>query len=598
MKRSKLLSVFTSWIALANDRRKSIVMITVASLLSFVLAGMIMSGWTTHIVPTLDAPYIYAGDGFSHLWMIQRVIEGWIFNNDRSGFPFGSNFLDYPNSDAGSLLVLKFLGWLTGSYYGAADLYFLLGFPAALISAYLVGRAFDLRRPYALAAAVLFAFAPYHFSRLLMGHVFYTFYFPIPIYFYLGMRVYGASQREFLLSIKGNIGVGLGMLALASFGVYFAFFGILVIVISAIVGSLANGAKAPLRTGLFLICMIVLGVAAELTPNVLHIMSKGENAEVAQRSPIESEIYGLKIMHLLLPQPNHRITKFAEFTNSYDRGFPLSNTTSSLGFLGIIGFCILIARLFSSKFVNPEKMQLRIHYVAIIFLSLLLIATVGGLSSLFALLISPLIRGWDRISIFLFFAAQLGLFLGIQHAKSAGWRWVPKTHWGEITFATALAVVGFLDQTPSSYQSITRNARINFVTDRNFIGRIEKSMPEGSAIYQLPYMPFPEGAPKGTLGSYTLLGGFLNSHSLKWSFGGMKGRDGDAVFRKLSAEPISKQVTIARKMGFSGIYVDLRGYDDHGAKVVASLEQVLGKQPLLTRADGQVVFFYINNLTQ
>src|SRR5262245_26600821 len=78
-----------------------------AALLSAVAASVLLSGWPEGLRPNLRFPYLYEGDFLVHLWMAQRVIEGWLFENPRSGFPFGSGFLDYPGSDAANHLIVK-----------------------------------------------------------------------------------------------------------------------------------------------------------------------------------------------------------------------------------------------------------------------------------------------------------------------------------------------------------------------------------------------------------------------------------------------------------------------------------------------------------
>ena len=100
----------------------------------FFAASLLMSGWPAGLVPNTQYPYIYSGDGLFNLSMIKRLLEGvWYFDNNRSGFPFGSNILDFPGSDTGSYVVLKILGILFGSFQAAHNLYFLLGFSVTFI---------------------------------------------------------------------------------------------------------------------------------------------------------------------------------------------------------------------------------------------------------------------------------------------------------------------------------------------------------------------------------------------------------------------------------------------------------------------------------
>ena len=94
----------------------------------FLLASVLISGWPQGLIPNTAYPYAYSGDSLGYSWLIQRAMEGWVFENPRNGYPFGSNFLDYPGSDAGTLALLKLIGLLSGSFYAAFNLYFLLSF--------------------------------------------------------------------------------------------------------------------------------------------------------------------------------------------------------------------------------------------------------------------------------------------------------------------------------------------------------------------------------------------------------------------------------------------------------------------------------------
>jgi phosphoglycerol transferase len=129
--------------------------------------------------------------------------------------------------------------------------------------------------------------------------------------------------------------------------------------------------------------------------------------------------------------------------------------------------------------------------------------------------------------------------------------------------------------------------------DEDFIHKIEASLPENSAIYQLPYVPFPESGPVNDLSVYQLGTGFISSKTLRWSFGGMKGREGDLFYRALSKETVAKQLDVIKRLGFAGIYIDRRGFADRGESVVMELTSLLGTGPALERADGNVVFFKV-----
>lgn len=565
----------------------------IGALVSFFLSSILISGWPEGLIPNLHYPFIYAGDGLSHSWIIQRAIEGWIFENPRSGFPFGSSFLDYPGSDSGSLFLLKLSGIIFGNYYAAFNLYFLLGFPSAFLAAFSVMRTMRISIAPSFVGALLFTFLPFHFARLYMGHIFYTWYFVIPIYFYYGLKTFTSSVRPIkAASAKEKAITAIALVFLSCFGVYYALFGILVILASGIAGMNGLWNFRPLLIALGLSGAITLGVSLNVIPNVMNIYQNGVNSEVAQRNPVESEIYGLKIMHLLLPQPEHRIAQFRNFARWYNRTFPLSNTTSSLGVIGILGLVVLASAFF--RLAAGRRVEYLIAYFSLIVLCLLTVATVGGLNVLFATLISPLIRGWDRISIFIGFAAIAALFIQLDH--------VLKFHSQEgslksLKFALigVLCIFGIFDQTASPPVNFNKLTEAEFLMDRKFVRSIETLLPPKSYVYQLPYITFPEAAPLNRLPGYNLLSGFLHSHNLRWSFGGMQGRDGDLFYRALSQQTISRQIAVVQRLGFSGIYIDKRGYEDEGKMVIDSLSKSLGRPPALTREDGEIVFFPLDN---
>ena len=133
-----------------------------------------MSGWPKGLIPNLTHPFKYSGDGLSHSWMAQRVIEGWIFENPRSGYPFGSNFMDYPGSDSGNLLILKLLGLATTDYHSALNLFFLLSFPAIFVASFCTLNSLGLNKILSFSASFLFVFQSFHFTRL--DHTFYLWY--------------------------------------------------------------------------------------------------------------------------------------------------------------------------------------------------------------------------------------------------------------------------------------------------------------------------------------------------------------------------------------------------------------------------------------
>ena len=539
---------------------------------SFFGASLLMSGWPRGLSPEIQTPFIYAGDGFAYLWNIQRAIEGaWYFENARSGFPFGSSHLDYPTADTGSYLIVKLLG-LFFDNAAVANLYFLVGFAICSAITYLVTRTLDLAKPYAVACAILYAFTTYHFARI--GHLFLTAYFVAPLFFYLGFRIIAGRMilTNPATSWSQKLWNALGIMLVASFGIYYDFFGCIVIAFSILIAYGLHRSWRHVSEGLLTLAAVVLGLLSNVLPSLVYLWQNGESSEGVNRLAEESELYGLKITQLLLPQGDHRLDVFAEFASRYNNHFPLvtENISASMGSVASIGFLVLIfsfliipfSRRASGHAATSAKsydLQVKLLTTAVLAIGLVIMGTVGGGSSLFAMLVSTSFRAWNRISIFIVFLSLLGLFVAIQLATNK-LKLLKNLIPLYIAIASILVILGVYDQTVRPCHSCIASNKALANNDKAFIQTLETALPKQAAIYQLPYMPYSDASPVNGVGSYDQARGHLHSKDLRWSFGGVRGRVGDWFFRQLSKLPIEQQVVVVKSMGFAGIYVDKRGY--------------------------------------
>lgn len=563
------------------------------AVIAFVAASLFMNGWPAGWFPELTTPYSYAGDGMAYLWNVQRTIEGsWYFDNLRSGFPFGSNHLDYPTADTGSYLAIKLLGWAHFSAAAVLNLYYLLGFSLAAITAYLVSRTLDVSKNFAIATALLYTFTSFHFGRV--GHLFFTWYFVAPLFFYVGFRL--LSDKPVFLKkqhpIYAKLTRALGLVALASFGIYYSFFGCLVIVFCTGIAVCLHRSWKHVAEGVLTLSFIAFGVFLNVLPSLLHIFNNGENREGVSRFAAESELYALKIAQMLLPRSDHRLDTFFEFTNRYNSSFPLitENVSASLGMVGSIGFLLLMGFAFSLPFLrrkntigrsNTTFQQGQLQVLAILCVGLVLMGTVGGFSSLFSMMVSSAIRSWNRISIFIAFISVLACMLAVDLLVKKYTQKITPLRYAQAVstlIAVVLIALGVLDQTAKPCHSCQLGNENLYKNDRDFIHAVETSLPKSAAIYQLPYASYPENGAVNGMGSYDQARGHLHSQHLKWSFGGMRGREGDWFYRKLAQLPIAEQVSVASAMGFSGVYIDRQGYLDVKPETVKRCRDSLATQ--------------------
>lgn len=392
------------------------------AVLCFIAASLFMSGWPSGLTPDITKPYTYAGDGIAYMWNIKRVIEeAWFFTNAQTGYPFGSNHLDYPTSDTGNYLILKLLGIAFQSPVAALNLYFLLGFSSVFIASYIVFRALGVSRIFSVTGSILYTFTSFHFGRI--GHLFFTWYFVAPLFFYFGFKLFTKDLNFFnrAQKFKNKISNTVPLLVLASFGIYYALFGMMVLFVSTLLAALLYKSWMHLRVGFMACGTVFLGVLLNVAPSLMHLSAQGPNLEGVHRAPAESELYGLKLTQMFLPRGDHRLDSFYDVASQYNNHFPMvtENISASLGAANSLGLLLLILSIFVAPMVlnssvKTAQNKLFLNQMLIMGLlacSLFFMATVGGFSSLFALLVSASIRSWNRISIFIAFISTAALML-------------------------------------------------------------------------------------------------------------------------------------------------------------------------------------------
>ena len=408
------------------------------TILSFFLGSVLVSGWPQGLVPNISYPFVYQEDALGHAWGAQRVIEGWLFENPRAGYPFGSDFYDFPGSDFVNWAIGKFFGLLVGSWVATINLYFLAGFPVIFLAWFTAMRCFGINRPLSWSGALLYTVLPFHFERLVsLGHIFYTWYFVAPIFFYYGLRLFD-GKTIFQLGKGRRLHAllhAMVVIFLASFGVYYAFFGVIVLGTAAVLAAIRAGNSIPLQQGGAFAALIIFGVVLNTIPNMHYWSVHGKNNEVAARIPMGSEMYSLKLRHLVFPRSDHRVQGLASLARQYSQGMApaeqeldaVYTRTVPLGAIGALGVLALAAMI--AMALAGRRIDYRLSLLALLTWVLFLFGTIGGFGAIFSGTISPMIRAWDRISIFIGFGAITGLMLVSQKIIACVSRSMPDDGW-------------------------------------------------------------------------------------------------------------------------------------------------------------------------
>lgn len=438
---------------------------------------------------------------------------------------------------------------------------------------------------------------PFHFLRLM--HLYYTWYFVVPLFCWYGVKIYDGGEAIFgteaTLWRRGLHACAL--MGLACFGVYYAWFGCLALLVGAVLASVRQRSRRPFYFGIAAIFFVGAGVMANLAPNALLINQYGKNEQIARRLPAESELYGLKIVQMILPRPEHRSVTLASINEKYSNTAPNvnENRSSTLGVIGTLGFLLLLYCAMVYSTATDGRSRRLLHYFGVVTVTMVLVATVGGFSALFSQLVTPLIRGWNRISIFIAFMSLAAIAIAVDRAwKSRGEAAQPRAlRW---VLLLVIGCIGFWDQTAPANLADMRRMQAAYFNDAAFFRSVEQSLPAGSAIYQLPFMRFPEAPNKEGLISYDLGKGFLHSRTTKWSYGCAAGRDGCEFLDDLAKQPLLLQLEVARFLGFAGVFVDRRGYKDHATDLIAEMDRHLAGATRAEDEDRSMIFYSLVSL--
>jgi phosphoglycerol transferase len=560
---------------------------------AFVLAFLALKVWRGD----LHVPFAYEQETQYYL-MLAKTMEdhGGYFENPSLGAPFGQELQDFAvGTDRLNLDLLRLLGLVFGSPAAAVNVFFLLTFPLAAAAAFLVFRLLGIARAAAVVCALLFALAPYHFERG-EGNLFLTAYWVVPLGAYLVLatlagdslfrRREGASGLGAYASRRTLLTV-VFCLAVASTGIYYAAFAALLLAGAILIALVARIGRAAVVGGVVSLALILGGVLVHLSPSIAYRSANGVNP-ATERHPRESEVFALKLSDLVFPIDLHRLEPLARFTAEYKAASPIRSEPMAIGPVAGAGFVALLIAALALLVGRPARAGPPVlRQAAAANLLAFLIGTIGGLSTVIALLVTPQLRAWNRISIFIAFFSFLAVAVGL---AALGRKLGPQPL-RQVAFAGVLAgvlVFGLYNQItyvhvpPYEYAGAYRE-------DRMFVGEIERRLPKGAAVFQLPYVAFPESGRVVNLYENDLLRGYLHSNDLRWSFGATKGRPEDWA-DDLVGMPTATVLDAAASAGFAGLTIDRLGYADRASALETEVRRRLATEPLVS-ALGRHAFF-------
>jgi phosphoglycerol transferase len=575
-----------------------------AILLSLAILAFFLRPWAV----SLKLPIAYDwGDGKLTLALFQGLIEnGWYLHNDRLGAPFGLDMRGFPMADNLHFGIVRLLSLVwpdAGLLYNA---YFILTFPLTTLSSLFVMRRFRLPYLPGLVASLLLTFLPYHFLCGYCGHLFLAAYYVTPLsvlvatWLYLGRipaqkRAGHGGPAKIRIITWRSLGCFLICAVQASAGVYYAFFACFLFLTAGIAGSVRKSRFYPLIAAIVLIGITLLAGVLNVAPTVLQKLNGETPGQAVSRWPIHAEMGALKIAQLLLPVTNHRIGAIASLKAYYNSANALlvnANDFTTLGLVGSVGFIASFFALARRRAGTPSSRL--ISCLGFLNFAAVLLGTIGGVGSIFSTYVSPWIRSYYRISVFIAFGSLASIAVVLEELRLR----YANTRRSVAIYVTGLLLLlslGILDQTTSKF--VSPPIQEPYADNAEFIQKIEATLTPGSRVFQLPYLAFPESLGAYGVSDYQPLWGYLHSKTLCWSYGAMRGSRGDLWQARVAAMPPELMANTLAYAGFDGLYIDRCGYLDRASALEAKFQSLLGVAPIVNQGS-RLAFFDLREFTR
>ena len=553
------------------------------------LVVVVTALWTAHYhrwtLASWSLPTDYRGDSLEILARIQAAAEGDTVPLrpqviSRLGAPFGANWSAYPSSD---LLLLCVLGRIARAIgvFPTANLALLMATITAALAFYGCARWLRARWEWAFAGALLFAFTFQTFHRGL-AHLFIVYSWAVPPAL-LACGLVAASRR---LRLRSALGVFcLATAAVIGAGNPYTLFLFLQLLGWAVVAQwLGPRRRENLVVGLTAMAIAIAGFLVVESHVWLFAPDTAATSPVV-RNYGGTERYALKPIELLLPPASHRWAPLAFLGQRYVRwsdwrtgeGF-----APYLGIVGIVGF-VWLAAVALRAILRRE----RLPGVALPAAWVLAFASVGGITNILAFFTSVTVfRATNRFSIFI--SALVLLFMATRVTRY----WRPRARWLSVAAAAFVAAIGLADELPRGLDA-AKQARIaqRIAADLELGTTLERLLPEGALVFQLPVVGFPEVVPPHQLTDYEHFRPYLATRTLRFTYGSLKGRSRGRWQRDAASLPTSEMVRQLESCGFAAVYLNRRGFADRGEALLRELAAAGHARRLEGKLGDQVVVF-------
>lgn len=568
---------------------KRIEIVVSAVVISFFVWFLVNQGWKIR----WDVPWIYEGrDDFLHEMIIKKAVN-WqnIWTDEHLGYPFTQEMYGFPLVAFCSVWIGRIVGLFTKNYAIATNIYLLFCILFASGSFAYVANTLKVSNKAAILGGILFSFSQYSFSH--NAHFAAICYGSVPLICLLCYYVYSGcytSNRRFV----GKCLIICYIAACAD--PFYAFFGCFLILVCSLGALLCKEIKN-FFLGIKFIFAIVISMCINLYPCIVYALNNSSNN--AERTANEAFYWGLKLIALVTPlYDKHPFSWIREkyIQNGLPTGENISNYLGIFAIIGFIAIMLFTIALYYRGELKEQKNTCTWKFISLLNMFALLLGVSGGIGLAFAVLVTPQVRTYNRIFVFIYFCSMIAAMLLLD--------FVYTQHFAKMKVGI-LAVIGLgiimihcidiqiLRAVPDYEKSETQ-----YEADSDFINDIETSVGSGGKILVLPWLTFPENRTETDLTNYlSPLSGWFHSENLYWSIGILQGSGEDIILKdRYDTDNIDDILKHAIEDNFDGIYIALDAYKNP-SEIINGLQNKTGVYPMYNK-EQDACFFNIQHIAE
>jgi phosphoglycerol transferase len=471
------------------------------------------------------------------------------------GAPGRADWTGYPVPDRIVFVLTGTLAALTG-LMAAVQLMSAAIFGLNAASFFLCARWLRWRWEWAAGLALVFAFCTYNLRWGVTLSFSQT--FTLPPLFLLCAR---CCHRGIALGWASRL-LALGLaLWLAQGQPYLAYFAGVVSGGALVLGLSRRIPRQRLTPLFWFLGALLTGFLACNARTIIHRFDAAETAPLV-RSTSDLKTYALRPLEWLVPPADHRLPALGRIGRAYF-DHREGHGEFFYNYLGVVG-AVALAWLLGHTVRRMLRRPRRIPDAVLGLLWITAFGLAGGLNTWLGGAGLDIFRAATRIGIYaqvwvlLFLGGSLGRLLQHRIASHA--------------LALLLAGLAIWDQTPPLADPSTRQANhARWQEYATFTANLERALPAGAMVFQLPVTAFPESARIGTMPDYEHLLPYLTSRSLRYSYGHLADAPALRWSRHVGRLPGPQLVAALEQVGFAALWIDTRAYPDQATVLLQAL---------------------------